>query len=185
MEPRLPIARNLSSRSGRRLIFRMPAWLGEPRARDHSLSPIVVKPGFSGLEACRDRMPCRVKMLRSMLARRVVAASDVPAFCAAAEVQPPTPCSQALRAARAARRHIGIDSMMISFHGQFLFESILYGSSNTLPALPFANVACASAAFRRGNLLPIGIVTFPARTASTMYSKFFVSCLDTKATVRT
>jgi hypothetical protein len=84
-------------------------------------------------------MPRHVKMLRGMLAGRTVAAADVPAFCAPPQMQPPSPCSQALCAALAARRHIGIDYM--SFHGQFLFESILYGSSNTLPALPFANVA--------------------------------------------
>ena len=185
MKPRFPIARNLSSRSGRRLILRMPAWFREPFARHHFASPIVVEPGFSGLEACRDRMPCRVKMLRGMLAGRTVAAADVPAFCAAPEMQPPSSGSEALCATIAARRHIGVDSMMISFHGPVLFERAIYGSSNILPALPFAKVTCASPAFRRGNLLPIGIISFPARTASTMYSKVFVSCLDTKATVRT
>lgn len=163
----------------------MPAWFRERFARHHFASPIVVEPRFSGLEACCDRMPGRLKMLRGMLAGRTVTAAGVPAFCAAPEMQPPSPGSQALRAALATRRHIGIDSMMISFHGPFLFERALYGSSNILPALPFANAPCASAAFRRWNLLPIGISSFPARTASTTYSKFFVSCLDTKATVRT
>jgi hypothetical protein len=113
----------------------MPAWFREPLARDHFASPIVVKPGFSWLEACRDRMLCRVKMLRGMSAGRTVATADVPAFRAAPEMQPPSLCSQALRAALAARRHIGIDSMMITFHSQFLFESILYGFNHVFEIL--------------------------------------------------
>ena len=185
MEPRLPVARDLTRRSGRRLIFRMPPRLRESRAWDHFASSVVVEPGFSGLEAGRERMPCRMKMLRGVLAGRTIATTDVPAFSTPPQVQPPPARREAICAAIAARRHIRVDSMALGFHRRSFSDARPYGTSNILPALPFAKAACASAASRSGTLLPIGIVSLCAATASTMYFKFLVSCLDTKATVRT
>lgn len=179
MKARLPVARHLARRSWRRLVVGMPPRLPELLARDHLSSPIVVKPSLSRFKTCGNRMSRSVKMLGGMLTGRTVAAADVPAFSATPQMKPPPACCEALNAALAARGHIRIDSKTFSLHGCFLRQQ------QYLRVLPFANAACASAASRRGTLLRIGIVNFSAPTASAVYSKFFVSCLDTKATMGT
>ena len=53
------------------------------------LSLVVPKPLLTGLEAAHNRMARRRRMMRRMLGRRAVAAADMTALCATAEVQPP------------------------------------------------------------------------------------------------
>jgi hypothetical protein len=57
---------------------------------DHPLLLVIVEPILTRLEAGDDRMPCRCRMLGCMLARRTVAATDVPTLRTPAEVKPPT-----------------------------------------------------------------------------------------------
>ena len=59
-------------------------------ALDHPLLLIIIKPILTRLEAGNDRMPGCSRMLGRMLARRTVAATDVPAFGTSAEMKPPT-----------------------------------------------------------------------------------------------
>src|SRR6516165_7538473 len=70
---------------------------------------VVVEPVLFGLEALDDRMPGLLVMRACVLARGVVAAADVAAAGASAQVQPPSRggARQALQAAGAARWDVG------------------------------------------------------------------------------
>jgi hypothetical protein len=63
---------------------------GQLRPFDHFLPLVVVEPILTRLKAGNDRMPGLCRMLRCMLARRTVAATDVPALRTSAEMKPPT-----------------------------------------------------------------------------------------------
>jgi hypothetical protein len=57
---------------------------------DHPPFLVIVEPILTRLEAGNDRMPCCRRMLGRMLARRTVAATDVPTLRTPAEMKPPT-----------------------------------------------------------------------------------------------
>jgi hypothetical protein len=63
-----------------------------------------------------------VEMLRGMLTGRTIATADVPAFGATPQMKPPSASCEALDAAIAARRHIRIYFMTLSFHGRLLWQ---------------------------------------------------------------
>jgi hypothetical protein len=137
MQQGSPVPRNFALRPGRRLI----GWMGIRRRKrkgrrlDHRILPIVVKPIFARLKAGDDRMPALVCVLRGMLARRGVAATDMPALGTSPQVQPPRPVSQALSASISARRRIGIDPRIFPFHSSHSFPGIV----------PFSSPRCADA----------------------------------------
>ena len=56
---------------------------------DHRLLLVIVEPILTRLEAGNDRMSCRRRMLGRMLARRTVAATDVPTLRTPTEMKPP------------------------------------------------------------------------------------------------
>jgi len=57
---------------------------------DHPLFLVIEEPILTGFEAHSNRVSGRRRMLGRMLARRAIAASDVPAFRTPPEVKPPT-----------------------------------------------------------------------------------------------
>ena len=117
VQQRFPVGWHLSSGSGRGLALGMRVRRKQLRTLDHRLFPVIVKPIFTGLEAGNDRVPCLRGMLGCMLARRTIAASDVSALRAPAEMKPPTfGRSQAFHTPGAARFRSGIDSALISLH---------------------------------------------------------------------
>ena len=60
------------------------------RAFDYSLRLVIIEPVFTRLEAGYDRVSGRGRMLGRMLARRAIAASDVPTLRTPTEMKPPT-----------------------------------------------------------------------------------------------
>src|SRR5580700_5549327 len=88
----------------------------------HPLLLVIEEPILTRLEAGNDRMPCRCRMLGCMLARRTVAATDVPTLRTPAEVKPPTfRCRQAFHTPIATRLRSGVDSAQTLFHFRFFF----------------------------------------------------------------
>jgi len=57
---------------------------------DHPPLLVIEEPILTRLEAGNDRMPCCRRMLGRMLARRTVAATDVPTLRTPTEMKPPT-----------------------------------------------------------------------------------------------
>ena len=72
--------------SRRGLIRRMRVRTGQLRTLKSFLRSIVVEPVFSGLEAIDDRVPGGCVVLRRVLAGRSIAAADVTAFGASAQM---------------------------------------------------------------------------------------------------
>src|SRR5436190_10872370 len=70
---------------------------------------VVPVPVLARLEALYERMAAALRVLARVLARGCVTAPDVPASRAAPEMEPPPVGGQALGAAGAARRHLGVD----------------------------------------------------------------------------
>jgi hypothetical protein len=87
---RLPVRRNPVARSGYRLVNRVTARLEELRSVGVRIGLEVVEPVLPGLEALDHCVPRPVRVMPGVLARRVVAAADVPAGRAAPEMEPPT-----------------------------------------------------------------------------------------------
>src|SRR5690348_10212412 len=108
--PAGPVRRHTALRAGSRLV-------GRVGVRRRELRPVVVgvvrvrpEPVLARLEALDDRVAGLGGMLARMLARRGVAAPDVAARRAAAQVEPPALLGrEALYAARAARRNARVD----------------------------------------------------------------------------
>lgn len=59
------------------------------RTFNHCLRLVIKEPILAWLEARDDRMPACSRVLRGMLARRAIAASDVPTLGTSTEVKPP------------------------------------------------------------------------------------------------
>src|SRR5215469_12335844 len=70
----------------------------------------VEEPVLAGLEAADERMPAGLRVRGRVLRGRGVAAADVPALSAAAQVQPPAAGLLAFDAPGAARRHGRVDA---------------------------------------------------------------------------
>src|ERR1700722_937391 len=90
VQQRFPIGWNSPCRSRRWLIVRMRMWGRQLHTLDHLPLLVIEEPILSRLEAGNDQMTCCRRMLGRMLARRTVAATDVPALCTPTEMKPPT-----------------------------------------------------------------------------------------------
>jgi len=87
---------------------------------DHPPLLVVVEPILTRLEAGYDRMPRRGRMPGCMLARRTVAAADVPTLRTPAQVKPPAlRRPQAFHTPIATRLRSGVDSARTLFHLRF------------------------------------------------------------------
>src|SRR6202035_1062143 len=90
VKQRLPVCRHRSVRSGRRLIQRMRLRSGKFWAGEGFLRTIVVKPMLARLETGDNRVTRSGKMFRCMLTWRTIAAADVTALRASAQMKPPS-----------------------------------------------------------------------------------------------
>jgi hypothetical protein len=104
MELLLPIAWNAPRRAGHGLARRMPTrGCQMRRIVDAPLRLKIVEPRFTRFEARDDGVLRLMKVLASVLVRRAVAASDMPARRAAPKVQPPGAACEAFDASGPAR----------------------------------------------------------------------------------
>ena len=111
VQQRFPVGRHPSRRSRHGLIFGVRMRGRQPHTLDHRLLVVIVEPTLAWLEAGNDRMPRCRGVLGRVLAQRTVAASDVPALRAPAEMKPPTfRRRQAFHTPIAARLRSGVDT---------------------------------------------------------------------------
>jgi hypothetical protein len=101
----LPVPRNASRGAWHWLIDRVMVGAREHWALDDRVGAVVPEPVFPRLEALDHRVTGLARVVRGVLARRGVAASDVAAERTATKVEPPPPSFQALNAPSAARPH--------------------------------------------------------------------------------
>src|SRR5690348_7353657 len=78
---------------------------------------IVVEPILAGLETADHGMTRRMKVFGGVPVRRRVAAADVPALGAAAQMYPPRPVPQAFLATGSTWRRIRVDVIFIHVSG--------------------------------------------------------------------
>jgi len=117
IKERFPVGWYPSFRSGHGLICRMRMRRKQLHSFDHPLLLVIEEPILTRFEAGNDRMPGRGGMLGCMLARRTVAASDVPTLCAPPQMEPPTlRRRQTFHTAIAARLRSRVDSALSFFH---------------------------------------------------------------------
>jgi len=117
VQQRFPVGRHSSRRSRYGLILGMRMRRKQSHTLDHRLLLEIVEPILTRLETGDDGMPRFRSMPGCMLARRTVAASDVPARRAPAEMKPPTfRRRQAFHAPIAARLRSGVNSALILLH---------------------------------------------------------------------
>ena len=135
VQERFPVGWHSIGGSGCGLIVRMRVRRKQLHTVDHPLLLVIVEPVLTRLEAGNDRMPRRRRMLRCMLARRTVAASDVPTLRTAAQMKPPTiRRRQALNASVATRSRSGINSALIFLHFDSSFRSCMSSKEFRAPA---------------------------------------------------
>jgi hypothetical protein len=138
VQERFPVGRHSSCGARCGLIFWMRMRRKQLHALDHSLLLVIVEPILTRLEAGNDRMPCRCRMFGCMLARRTVAATDVPTLRTPAEMKPPTFRErQAFHAPIAAWFRFGVDSAQILFHFRFSFRDLCSRVTAPLAAAAF------------------------------------------------
>lgn len=89
------------------------------RPRHELFTPVVVKPRFARLEAGDDPMARGLKVPCRVLAQRLIAAADVAALRAAAQMEPPAILCETLDAARAGGRNAWIDAFYSFAHAAF------------------------------------------------------------------
>src|SRR5260370_16694642 len=102
----------------------------ELRAREGILGLVIPEPVFAGLEAADDRVPRDLRVRGRVLRRRAVAAPDVAALRAPAQVDPPAAARVALDAARPARWHRRVDA------GNLAHSALLLRSDRNPPPQP-------------------------------------------------
>ena len=90
VELRFPIGRDPAFGAGDGLAFGMGMWGRQLGALDHALGVKIVEPMLAGLEAGDDVMAGFLGVFCCVLIGGTVAAADVSALGAAAEVVPPT-----------------------------------------------------------------------------------------------
>src|SRR4051794_33943657 len=106
----LPVGRDAAARSRCRLVGGVGVRRREWWTVDVPFGGEVPEPALPGLEAAHDRMPGLRRVPPGVLAGRGVAAADVPALRAAAQVEPPAAAVLAVRASGAAGRRRRIDT---------------------------------------------------------------------------
>src|SRR6185503_2896122 len=97
-ELRLPVGRHRALRPGDSLPERVAVGRRQLRSLDELLGAVVVEPVLTRLEALDQRVAGLLLMSGRVPGGRVVAAADVPAGGAAAQVQPPPSARRALGA---------------------------------------------------------------------------------------
>ena len=112
----------------RRLIERMVTRRRELRTAEVLLPRVIPEPGLARLVALDDRMLDVERMAARVLRGRRVAAADVAAMGAPAQVEPPATGCQALDAAGTARRDRGIDVVRVRHSCHLLREGTLRGA---------------------------------------------------------
>src|SRR4051812_47319719 len=104
VEVLLPVGRDLALGAGGRLAVGVGGRGREFRAAVVELFGLrVPEPALAGLETRQERMAGFARVPRGVLARRRVAAADVPAFGAPPQVEPPAAAGQTSRTAVPAR----------------------------------------------------------------------------------
>ena len=110
MQVVLPVGRYSSCRTRHGLVEGMMLGRGEPwTALEYLPVSVVVVPALARLEAGDNGVAGRVRMGGGVLRRGSVAAADVPALRAPAQVEPPAAGFLALATTRSARRRVRID----------------------------------------------------------------------------
>src|SRR4051812_25119098 len=107
-------------------------WADQLGAVDRLLAGEVPEPVLAGLEATYHGVASSGGMFGGVLTGRRVATANVPTPRAATQVKPPTVGSQALHAAAAARRHAGIDAVILR-HASRLRCSVKTRCANVYP----------------------------------------------------
>src|SRR5579864_8647798 len=101
----------------------MRTWRKQLHTPDHRPLLVIVEPILTWLEAGNDGMPRCRRMLGRMLARRTIAATDVPTLRAATEMKPPAfRRHQAFDTPIATWFRSGVDSARVFFHFQLSFR---------------------------------------------------------------
>src|SRR5208282_2980157 len=116
---------------GHRLVNRMMLRRRELGTFVHFLGLVAVEPVLAGFEAADERVPGGRRMGGRVLHRRGVAAADVPALRAPAQVHPPAARGLALDAPGTARRHRRIDARYVAHSA--LLSIILRGNRQPYP----------------------------------------------------
>src|SRR5258707_6968746 len=109
----LPVRWHAPGRSGHGLVERVVVRRSENGTLEELLGRVIPEPVLAGLEALDDRVAFSAGMPTRMLRRRRVAAADMPALCAPAEMEPPAVGGEALDAPRATRRRLEIDAVHV------------------------------------------------------------------------
>jgi hypothetical protein len=157
VKQRLPVCRHPFGRCGHRLIQRMRVRSGKLRAFEELLRTIVVKPVLARLEARDNRVTGSGAVFRCMLTWRTVAAADVSALRASAQMQPPSAQPHTFDATCSARLGGRVDTILLGRHG-LVSDSCRLAVSGARIALPnfyniaigIANVAACLAVFGLG-----------------------------------
>ena len=132
---RFPVGRHSSRRSRYGLILGMRMRRKQLHASDHRPLLVIVEPVLTRLKAGYDRMPRRRRMLRCMLTRRTVTATDVSTFRTSAEMEPPAfRRRQAFHTSLATWSRGEIDSAQIILHFDCSFRRYMSGSGFKAPA---------------------------------------------------
>src|SRR4029077_2202256 len=105
-----PVTRHARLRARHALVERMMLRRSQRRPREGILCLVVPEPVLAGLEAADDRMPRDLRVRGRVLRGRAVAAPDVAALGAPAQMDPPAAARVALDAARPARWHRRVDA---------------------------------------------------------------------------
>src|SRR5215475_8300155 len=110
---------------------------------------IAPEPGLPRLEAADDRVPGGRRVRARVLRRRGVAAADVPALSAPAQVEPPAAGRLALRAAGSGRFGDGVDAWHGGHAGSFRSASPAVGASAVSGSRTWKRVLPGSDSTRR------------------------------------
>ena len=86
-------------------------------ALENAFPHVVVEPVLKRLKAGDDRMPVAFGMLARVLARRTVAASDIPALRTSTKLKPPPLCGGTLHTTVRYRLYGGVDTLPDRIHG--------------------------------------------------------------------
>jgi hypothetical protein len=114
VEMTLPIARHAPRWSRCRLIGRVMLRISECRAFVKLVGGVIPVPVLPGLKTSDQGVTRTFGVPRRVLARGRVAATDVAAFCAPPEMQPPSTALKTLDTPSTTRWHRGIDAVV--FH---------------------------------------------------------------------
>jgi hypothetical protein len=91
------------------------------RAAHEAFGDVAVKPILARLEASDNRMARRAVVRGRMFSQRLIAAADVSALGASAQVKPPAVFGETLDTAGARRRDVGLDALFGHDMYAFLF----------------------------------------------------------------